>query len=602
MIKALTRFTLLLLVLCLALPLGASAAQVTDVLVVASTTSMSGEFMAGMWGNNTADVDIRILLHDYPTIVWSLDEEASVNKTAVSQLDIKKNAAGDSEYTFTLKDNLRFSDGSPVTARDYVFSLLLEASPLIRELGGSNIRREYLAGGLDYVEGKTPNFSGVRLLDDQRFSLTVSQDFSRYYYDLTLVHVTPYPAAVIAPGCEVKDDGEGAYVEGLTAELLRTTLLDPVSGYVSHPGVVSGAYKLLSYDAQARTAEFEANPFFAGNQDGTKPTIKRLMMRGIKNAEVPGALRDNEVQLVNKLSCANTIDAVKALPRGLVRNVPYPRYGLAFLSFSAEMAPMSSQTFRHAISRMVDREAVTKTFLRGYGQPVYAYYGMGQWMPQKLGRDLKRFDKHPYDLVKAAELLEQDGWTLNSEGKAYDPAAGGLRHKMEGDQLMPLVLRLGVTSDNTAAEITLKNLKESLEQLGGQLEVSYLSMWDLLRQYYRQDERAYDMLFLASNFDYVFDPYYTYHAGEGYQGVMNRSGLCDEHLQALARTLRETRPRDRETFLKNWIAFQDYWTDVMPLLPIYSSTYHDAFNAKLTNYHPERFHSWADAIIYAKFE
>ena len=132
----------------------------------------------------------------------------------MSQFDSRKNAAGDSEYTFTINNNLRFSDGSAVSAKDYVFSLLLEASPLIREIGGSNIKLEHLVGSNEYAEGKTPYFSGVRLLDHRRFSLTVSKDYIPYYYDLTFVHVLPYPARVLAPGCEVKDDGMGAYVEG----------------------------------------------------------------------------------------------------------------------------------------------------------------------------------------------------------------------------------------------------------------------------------------------------------------------------------------------------------------------------------------------------
>lgn len=600
--KSLSRFTIFLLLFCLALPLGAPAAQPADTLVVASTTAISGEFMAGMWGNNTVDVDIRILLHDYPTVVWGLDEQAIINKTVVSQFDSRKNAAGDSEYTFTINNNLRFSDGSAVSAKDYVFSLLLEASPLIREIGGSNIKLEHLVGSNEYAEGKTPYFSGVRLLDNRRFSLTVSKDYIPYYYDLTFVHVLPYPARVLAPGCEVKDDGMGAYVEGMTAELLNKSLLDPVTGYVSHPSVVSGAYKLLSYDSQTRTAEFEANPYYSGNREGKKPSIKRLVMREIKNAEIPAALQNNEVQLVNKISAADTIDAVRALPRDMVRNVAYPRHGLAFLSFSVERELLSSLALRTAVTRMVNREAITREFLRGYGQPVYAYYGMGQWMPQKMGAGLKAFDKHPYDLAQAKALLEQDGWILDSEGKAYDPQAGGLRHKKFGDQLRPLILRLGLTKENQAAEITLASLQDSLNQLGGRLEAEYLPMAELLRQFYRQDERVYDMLFLATNFGYVFDPYCTYHTDDVYHKIRNTSGLKDERLLALAKTMRETLPGSKEAFYNNWIAFQQHWTDVLPLLPIYSNTYYDGFSAKLSNYHPESHYSWADAIIYAKFE
>ena len=603
MIKTLTRFTILLLMLCLALPMAVPAAQAADTLVVASTTAMSGEFMAGMWGNNTVDVDIRILLHDYPTVVWGLDEEAIINKMAVSRFTTRKTPDGDTEYIITLNNNLRFSDGSAITAKDYVFSLLLEASPLIRELGGSNVKPEYLLGADAYTSGEAAHFSGVRLLDNLRFSLTVSQAYLPYYYDLTFVHVLPYPAAVIAPGCEVKDDGQGAYVEGLTAEILQASLLDPVTGYVSHPGVTSGAYKLVAFDPAAKTAEFEANPYFLGNRDKKKPAIKRLLVREIKNDEIAIALEGGEVQLVNKISAADIIDAVRALPADQVKTQAYPRNGFGYLTFSVEGELLSSFNLRAAVTRMVNRELVAQSFLREYGMPVYAYYGgKGQWMPRDLGEGLKQFDKHPFDLAAAEALLVEDGWIKNSEGGEYDKAAGGLRHKAFGEELRPLVLKLALPPDNQAGEIALANLKEGLSQLGGEVEVTYLPMMELLRQYYRQDERVHDMLFLASNFGYVFDPYYSYQTEDAFQGTQNTSGLKDEELLALATTLRQTTPGDKAAFLTNWVAFQQRWTDLLPMLPLYSNTYYDGFAAGLTNYHPERHFSWADAILYAQFK
>ena len=45
-----------------------------------------------------------------------------------------------------------------------------------------------------------------------------------------------------------------------TEELLRQTILDPETGYRSHPKVVSGPYMLTSWDGS--TAEFEVNPYY----------------------------------------------------------------------------------------------------------------------------------------------------------------------------------------------------------------------------------------------------------------------------------------------------------------------------------------------------
>ena len=67
------------------------------------------------------------------------------------------------------------------------------------------------------------------------------------------------------------DDGYGIYIGNAdtsveeplyTAELLQKTILDPETGYNSHPQVVSGPYVMTSFDGE--TARFEKNPYFKG--------------------------------------------------------------------------------------------------------------------------------------------------------------------------------------------------------------------------------------------------------------------------------------------------------------------------------------------------
>ena len=58
-------------------------------------------------------------------------------------------------------------------------------------------------------------FSGVRLIDERTFSVTVKAQYEPYFYELSYLSVYPYPIGVIAPGCEVRDDGEGAYIANI---------------------------------------------------------------------------------------------------------------------------------------------------------------------------------------------------------------------------------------------------------------------------------------------------------------------------------------------------------------------------------------------------
>ena len=73
---------LLALLMCLMLVLsGAALAEEAseDTLVVGSTTRMSGDFFAGLWSANTADMDMRALLHDAQSASRSFGHKASLD-------------------------------------------------------------------------------------------------------------------------------------------------------------------------------------------------------------------------------------------------------------------------------------------------------------------------------------------------------------------------------------------------------------------------------------------------------------------------------------------------------------------------------------------
>jgi hypothetical protein len=81
---------LLVLILCIVFAASAFSttafartAAANDSLTVGSVTQLSGNFFTAMWGNNTADIDVRQLLHDYQTIAWTNNGLYTVNNTAV---------------------------------------------------------------------------------------------------------------------------------------------------------------------------------------------------------------------------------------------------------------------------------------------------------------------------------------------------------------------------------------------------------------------------------------------------------------------------------------------------------------------------------------
>ncbi len=594
--------------LCVALMIAslaaaASAPQDPGTLTVANQTRLSGNFFSDAFGSNSADIDIRSLIHDYPLSAWTGDGGWLVNRGAVLSSAQAPGTSGGVTYTYQLRRDLKYSDGSPITARDYVFAFLLLSSPQLRELGANNTGAAYVLGWDAYANGQSKVFSGLRLLDDYSFSVTVDSSHVPYYYSSALINGNPFPIGVLAPGAQVADDGNGAYIGGdFSAETLRQTLLDPLTGYLSHPQVTSGPYRLTGYDAQAHTATLEINPYYRGNYEGQKPAIKRLAVRAIEGAGIADALRAGSVGLVNKVSDGTVISQALGIRSSAgIGYVSYPRSGAAFLSFAAERPLPSSLAIRQAVAHLIDKQALSSAFLKGHGSPVYGYYGLGQWMARETGSNLRQLDLYPFNIQSAAALLAQDGWMLDEAGQPYDAGqAGSIRYRTGTAGLEPLTLKLAISGDSAAGELLAAMLRDNAAKAGMQVEVSLLSTDALFRQYYRQEVREYDMMFIGSNFTYLFDPFPNVNPGEPYQGALNTTGIGDERLFMLADALRRTPPYNRAKYLDNWMAFQRRWVEVLPMVPLYSNTYYDFFDTALINYKPNEHWNWGSAILYAR--
>ena len=572
---------------------------------VGTFSKPNGAFFTEMWGNNTTDADVRALVHGLSTVTWTLDRQYEINPTVVKSVEATTKY-NDKTFTFTLNDGLTYSDGTKITAADYVFSVLLQSTQEIADIGANALAYNQLVGYEAYRTGGNDVFSGVHLLDENKFSLTVSRDYIPYFYELMFVNVTPYPISVIAPGCQVVDTGRGAWIRGdYSAELFEKTILDPQTGYMSHPSVSSGPYMLTSYDAETGAAQFKVNPNYPGNYQGIKSVIENLELRVVKYDEALELLANGTIDVINKSSDGEFIDeGVLKFDAGEIGAVNYMRTGYGFLAFACEESATASVKVRQAMAMCMDRDQMIYDYLRDYGMPVHSYYGLGQWMAQPHAATMhEKVTVYPYNADAATKLLEEDGWTLAADGSEYVQADGAVRHKKGRDgELIPLQIRFAQVRDNEAAKWVADKYADVLRSIGFEFIATEVAFDEMLSHYYRQTERTYNLMYLATNFSMVFDPYYTFNTGEAYQGSLNTSGIADDRLMVLARALRATEPGDEATYSERWLKLMKHYSDVLPTLPIYSNVYYDFYAADLMDYAPNAHWSWPSAIMYAYFE
>ena len=360
-----------------------------DHITVGSTTALSGNFFTEMWGNATSDADVRELLHGCNLIYWDGENGMfTTDPSVVTGVVVTENKDKDRIYSLVLNKNLRYSDGTKITAWDYAFSYLLLMSPELEGAGAVPLRRDYLLGSEDFRTGKKPYLAGVHVTADDIINITLSHEYLPFFYEMGLLSCVPYPIKVIASGVTVKDDGNGVYLANadanvrqpvFTADLLNRTLNDPDTGYRTHPSVVSGPYTLTSFDGT--TAEFKANPYYNGNTEGKMPLIPKIFFTHADNSTMIGELQSGNFDLLNKVTNADAInEGLTLIPAGQTKMTNYPRSGLSYISFACERPTVSSASVRQAIAWCMDREAITEDYTGSFGLKADGYFGIGQWM------------------------------------------------------------------------------------------------------------------------------------------------------------------------------------------------------------------------------
>jgi ABC-type oligopeptide transport system substrate-binding subunit len=113
-------------------------------------------------------------------------------------------------YTFTIREGLKFGDGTPVTADDFAYSINRALAPETAAFGAAG-HFGHIVGASDVLDGKTKQVSGVKALDQRTLQITLDSPIAYFLALLT------YPDAFVVPRKLVESGGnwqEQAYGTG----------------------------------------------------------------------------------------------------------------------------------------------------------------------------------------------------------------------------------------------------------------------------------------------------------------------------------------------------------------------------------------------------
>lgn len=596
-------------------------------VIYGSDTELSGDLGNAWWTNNATDKLIRDLINDYDVIMFDQFGQMKVNETVSDGVQTAENEDGTATYTVKIKQGLTYNDGTPITAADYVAYMLVQFSPATLE-AGATVSSDTVVGGTEYQNGESKVLAGLRLLDEYTYSISITPDYANYYYRLTYASLSPlYLPLYSSAALTVKDDGEGAYLDGgeLKADEINA------SRYVYENRVTAGPYVIKRIDTGALTATLEINPNYAGNFEGQKPSIQTIVVVKSEDDSKMDAFTTGEITFLSQLSEGDQIKtALELVDSGKYNYCHYTRNGYGKIQFQCDGGPTQFQAVRQAVAYLLDREEFTNTFTGGYGSVVHGPYSTAQWMYEDSEELFnEKLNSYAYDPEKAVEVLKADGWTLNADGTPY--SGTGVRYKevtaeqagdyalnvklADGRILMPLHIMWASSDGNPVSTLLatmLANGKQTADA-GMVIEQNVMAFSELLNWIYRDTSVGdqygvftYGMFNLATGFADVYDYAYNYASDPDSKYVKmgyNQNYIFDKELDDLSMDMvYKAAPGDDAAFLDYFQKFIIRWNELLPEIPLYCNDYHTFFPSWLKNYSESSLWDFQRAILYASIE
>ncbi|HVU14170.1 MAG TPA: ABC transporter substrate-binding protein [Phototrophicaceae bacterium] len=294
-------------------------------------------------------------------------------------------------YTVTIKDGAKWSDGKPVTADD-----VIDTFAIGRILGWTDWN--YFSD-IQKVDDQTIKFifSGEPSLVAERLILKDYIASSETYGDLA-----KRALALVAAGKTSADDDWKA-------------LATDINNFKPDALISSGPYIYALSDVGAASMTLHWQPDSLYSSTVKFGSIK--IWQGDTELSTPLVLSGEEAHSTDVFPPA-TIDQFKA--QG-IRTITIPRgYGPALL-FNDGIAPWNIKEVRQAVALVINRDQ--NAFLTGAGATGTVYMSglLDDNVPQLLPADvIAKLDKYSFDTDRASTLMQQAGFTKNSDGKWAD--------------------------------------------------------------------------------------------------------------------------------------------------------------------------------------
>jgi oligopeptide transport system substrate-binding protein len=270
-------------------------------------------------------------------------------------------------YTFHLRSGITFSDGTPVTAQTYVYTLTRALVPEVK----SPIARFFeqaIVGSSDVSHGKTRVLSGVKALDNQTLQITLTQPTPYFLQVLTNPVYFPLNKRII------DQYGQAAWVD-----------------HAAENAIGTGPFMVKEWDRNVKMV-LVPNPHYYGNQ-AKLTEVDMLFVNDLDPALL--SYRAGQYNFNWNITPERLVTA-----KGLQGFTMKPLLQTDLLFFNTKMPPFNHVAVRQAFAYATDKATLAHAVFKDAVTPAATIIppGMPGYQPDYAGLS---FDKN-----KAKSLLQ----------------------------------------------------------------------------------------------------------------------------------------------------------------------------------------------------
>ncbi len=479
---------------------------------------------------NTVQVTANIFmaLLDFDAKTLELVPLLAKNRPIVSVIDTGANKGGVT-YTYQIRDEAAWDNGTPVTAADYIFTI---KAVMNKQSGANNFR-----SGLDFIRDITVDAKNPKkftIIADKAYILSETNSgtvpiLPEYIYDAGGL-LKKYSVAELS-----KSMRDTSSVKGELAQF-ATQFQSPKFSRDSSGVNGCGAYTLDEWtDGQKLVLKKKKN--WWGDRTSQKIPIltnlpEKIIFKPVKDeVAVLSLLKNQELDVASKISPKAFLELQKN--DSTKENYAFlnpPAFSIAYIGINTKDPKLADKRVRRALTYLADPQTYITKIMNGFAEPC-----AGPFVPQRPYYN-KNVDAVSTNIERAKTLLKDAGWINTNGDSTVDKDVAGKKTE--------LVLRYVYASQNVLAKNIGLLFQENAKKAGVGVILQGLDDKVVKENLKKRD---FDMFLSSSGFaPGLDDPKEIWSLSSNTPDGANRFQFGDAHSEALIQQIRsELNPEKR---------------------------------------------------------